>query len=247
MGSLLFQNEACLVINKLSGESSESPEIKAEEKVYQGKTFPVHRIDTPVSGCLLLARTQKAAAFLGEAFSHEAKGGEANGGESSRIIKRYWAIIEKPKTTGLAQKILPGEGELIHWLIEDKRANKSFAFSEEELSMPGNAARIARSTKPKKARLRYRFSGEGDNYLFMEIELVTGRHHQIRAQLAACSLHVKGDLKYGAKRSEKNGGIRLHAYSLTFPNPLNTEETILVKAQPPQMDPLWTAFAAAIT
>jgi len=123
MGSLLFQNEACLVINKLSGESSESPEIKAEEKVYQGKTFPVHRIDTPVSGCLLLARTQKAAAFLGEAFSHEAKGGEANGGESSRIIKRYWAIIEKPKTTGLAQKILPGEGELIHWLIEDKRAN----------------------------------------------------------------------------------------------------------------------------
>ena len=94
--------------------------------------------------------------------------------------------------------------------------------------------------------LRYRLAGQGDNYLFMDIELVTGRHHQIRAQLAAEGLHVKGDLKYGAKRSEKQGGIRLHAFSLAFPNPLNPDETIRVKALPPVMDTLWSAFHSVI-
>jgi len=179
----------------------------------------------PVSGCLLLARNPEAAAFLSAAFaSHDA-----------RVVKRYWAIIEKPP---LDSK-LPSSGELVHWLSENRKANKSYA-NEGPPSPKGRRAGL------KKAVLRYRLTGEGDRYLFMEIDLVTGRHHQIRSQLAALGLHIKGDLKYGARRSEKTGGIRLHACSLVFPNPLESGETITVKALPPVMDSLWTAFAGSI-
>ena len=212
---LLFQNEACLVINKLPGESSELTEFEAVKKV-----FPVHRLDKPVTGCLLLAKTQSPAAFLSKAFAQ-------HGG---RVEKRYWAIVEKP-----ARPIQP-EAELVHWIKVDRKTNKSFAFGADET--------IDRS-RLKKAVMRYRTVGEGDNYLFLEIELVTGRHHQIRAQLAALGLYVKGDLKYGARRSEKAGGIRLHAHSLAFPNPLNPVEIIQVQAPPPFIDSLWTAFIAA--
>lgn len=210
----LFQNEACMVINKLAGESSEFPGI--------GAGIPVHRLDTPVTGCLLLAKNPEAAAFLGEAFARH----------DGSVEKRYWAITEKPPEDYL----LPPEGELVHWLSENRKANKSFASLRNETRRG--------YTRPKKAVLRYRAAGQGKHYLFLEIDLVTGRHHQIRAQLAAIGLHIKGDLKYGAKRSEKSGGIRLHAHSLVFPNPLNPGGIIRVKAMPPVMDALWEAFAA---
>ena len=227
-GRLVFQNEACMVINKLAGESSEFPEIEASGAMMPttgvkipaaGEKFPVpvHRLDMPVSGCLLLAKTPDAAAFLNAAF--------AGGSGYNRVEKRYWAIIEKP-----ASQTLPESGELVHWLSFNQTKNKSFAHNEDGQGR-------------KRAVLRYKIAGAGNNYLFMEIDLVTGRHHQIRAQLAAIGLHVKGDLKYGARRSEKNGGIRLHAHSLGFPNPLNGGERIEVKALPPVMDNLWTAFA----
>ena len=221
---IVFQNDACLVINKLPGESSEKDEL---EEAGAGKVFPVHRLDTPVSGCLLLAKTQAAAEFLGYVFA-----GPAENKNTGGLEKRYWAIIEKPG------KELPAKGELVHWLYENKELNKSFAVPWEG----GKAPVKNKYAAPKKAVLRYRLAGQGDNYLFLEIELVTGRHHQIRAQLAAGGLHIKGDLKYGAKRSEKGGGIRLHAFSLAFPNPLNPNETIRVKTLPPVMDSLWTAF-----
>ena len=218
MGSLIFRNEACLVLNKLPGESSELPVF---EEPGIGKIFPVHRLDTPVSGCLLLAVDEKAAGFLSAAFAGQ-----------GRVEKRYWAIVEKPKG-GIN---ISAEAELIHWIGGDKKANKSYAFPSAE----GNAKNAGR--KLKKAVMRYRLAGQGDNYLFLEIDLVSGRHHQIRAQLAAIGLHVKGDLKYGARRSEKQGGIRLHAFSLAFPNPLCLSEKIQVQALPPVMDSLWTAF-----
>jgi 23S rRNA pseudouridine1911/1915/1917 synthase len=219
---LLFLNDACMVINKLPGESSES--------IYQPGKFPapVHRLDMPVSGCLLLARNPGAAAFLGTAFA----------GHDDRVVKRYWAIIEKPPS----DSTLPSSGELIHWLSENRKTNKSYAHTADE----GPSSPKGRRARLKKAILRYRLTGEGDHYLFMEIDLVTGRHHQIRSQLAALGLHIKGDLKYGARRSEKAGGIRLHACSLAFPNPLDTSETITVKALPPVMDTLWTAFCGSI-
>ncbi|MCL2373773.1 MAG: RNA pseudouridine synthase [Treponema sp.] len=214
---ILFENEACLVINKLPGESSEfaSPEFCASGGASAGAKFPApaHRLDTPVSGCLLLAKTPNAAAFFGSAFAER------------HVEKRYWAIVEKPAGNPLA-----ASGDLVHWLSFNSAKNKSFAHNEEKHGR-------------KKAVLRYRIVGTGTNYLFLEIDLVTGRHHQIRAQLAALCLHIKGDLKYGARRSEKSGGIRLHAYSLAFPNPLRPGERIEAHALPPAMDNLWAAFA----
>ena len=178
----------------------------------------VHRLDVPVTGCALFALTEDALVYLNKAF---------NNTPEQKIEKRYWAIIEKPENA------LPvaESGELVHWLSFDSAKNKSFAHNE-----AGQGR--------KKAVLRYRLAGVGTNYLFFEIELITGRHHQIRAQLARMGLRIKGDLKYGAKRSEKQGGIRLHARSLVFPNPMDGR-IIKVLAAPPVMDNLWEAFLHA--
>jgi len=233
---MIYTNETCVVINKLPGESSENilSEIFRSENIRldnEDDKFlePVHRLDVPVSGCLLLARTPEAAAFLGAAFARR----------DSRIEKHYWAIVEKHET----ENALPEKGELVHWLGVNNKTNKAFALPPDAISETSTASK---HKGLKKAILRYRITGQGDHYLFLEIDLVTGRHHQIRAQLAALGLHIKGDLKYGARRSEKSGGIRLHAYSLAFPNPLNSGEIIRVKAQPPAMDSLWTAFSEAV-
>jgi 23S rRNA pseudouridine1911/1915/1917 synthase len=215
-----------MVINKPPGESSEFPVVSSP-----GKIFPVHRLDTPVSGCLLLARNPEAAAFLCNAFTRPDSG----------VEKRYWAIVEKPREE------IRHEAELVHWLVENKKTNKVFAYTESSDRMSSDrmsGGKLSRGA-PKKAVLRYRVAGQGDHYLFLEIDLITGRHHQIRAQLAALGLHIKGDLKYGARRSEKSGGIRLHAFSLAFPNPLAPDEIIRVTAPPPS-DALWAAFAEAL-
>ncbi|MDR0475359.1 MAG: RNA pseudouridine synthase [Treponema sp.] len=219
---VLFQNEACLVINKSAGESSESSDSNLPDK--EGKVFamPVHRLDMPVTGCLLLAKTPESAAFLSAAFARRDR----------KIKKLYWAVIEMPDCA------LQPEGKLTHWIGFERRSNKSVVHAHEN-------AHNKQGKNLQKAVLRYQVIGKGERYLFLEIELITGRHHQIRAQLAALSLHIKGDLKYGAKRSEKGGGIRLHAFSLSFPNPLKPDETIEVKTLPPRMDPLWKAFAEA--
>jgi len=177
----------------------------------------VHRIDVPVTGCALFALTKPALVFLYNAFSGKMP-----------IEKHYWAIVEKPERLP-DTKLPPESGELVHWIETKPGKNKSFAHNEE------GAGR-------KRAALRYRIIGEGKNYLFLETELLSGRHHQIRAQLAAVGLHIKGDVKYGARRSEKEGGIRLHARYLAFPNPLNKNERICVTADPPVMDNLWGEF-----
>ena len=227
-GRLLFQNEACLVINKLPGESSEFPRI---ETAGGEKIFPVNRLDMPVSGCLLLARNPEAAAFLGKAFAN------STASEHPRLVEKiYWAIIEKsPAADALAPC-----GELVHRLGVNKKTNKSFVIAPDTTgSLP---SLDERQKELKKAVLRYRVIGQGERYLFLEIDLVTGRHHQIRAQLNALGLHIKGDLKYGARRSEMGGGIRLHARSLAFPNPMNFGETIRANALPPMMDSLWMTY-----
>jgi 23S rRNA pseudouridine1911/1915/1917 synthase len=225
---VLFENNACIAINKRCGEDGQKP------KGLPASLKPVHRLDTPASGCLLLAKTPEAAAFLSAAFSRSAEADQP----SAILEKRYWAIVEMPDSDLPVYSTKPrsGEGsplesdELIHWIAFDRTRNKSYAHNE---SGPGR----------KQAVLRFRTVGKGDRYLFLEIDLVTGRHHQIRAQLAALGLHIKGDLKYGARRSEKPGGIRLHARYLRFPNPLSPNETVELEALPPIMDSLWTAFS----
>jgi 23S rRNA pseudouridine1911/1915/1917 synthase len=143
---------------------------------------------------------------------------------AGEVEKIYWGISEMP---GPGREF-PETGELVHWLR--RKGNKSIACDE------AGAGR-------KKAVLRYRVLGRGSHYLFWEIRLVTGRHHQIRAQLSRLGSPVKGDLKYGARRSEKGGGIRLHSYAIAFPDPSGAEGRVIrVEAPPPRPDALWEAF-----
>jgi 23S rRNA pseudouridine1911/1915/1917 synthase len=229
---ILHEDPGCLVINKLPGEAMEGaapgmvnlPRLLGER---YGPSAPegnggtpflpaaVNRLDVPVSGCALFARTPRALSRLNGAL---AKG---------NTEKYYWAVVELPADP----RGFKESGELTHWIHFDKKHNKSIAFREPEKDR-------------KKGTLRYRLLGRGTRYLFLEIALLTGRHHQIRAQLAAEGLHIKGDLKYGARRSEKTGGIRLHARSLIFPDP-SGPGIIRVEALPPLRDRLWDALAGS--
>jgi 23S rRNA pseudouridine1911/1915/1917 synthase len=224
---ILYQSGRFIIVNKLPGEAvgNAGPgmtELSAElAPLFGGPVTAVHRLDVPVSGCVLFARGAEALAAGSAAFRDGA------------VEKRYLAVIETPETplgAGGAAAPLPQDGELVHWIGEDSRRNRSTAFNE-----PGPGR--------KKAALRFRVSGRGERYTFLEIELITGRRHQIRAQLAAAGLRVKGDLKYGARRSEK-AGIRLHAYSLGFEDP--RDGSIRVSAPPPVMDRLWQACWEAL-
>jgi 23S rRNA pseudouridine1911/1915/1917 synthase len=217
---ILYRSGRFIVVNKLIGEASEeAPGMKdlpalLRETTGEGPWFAVNRLDVPVSGCALLAQTGEALAQAHEQF------------RLGLVEKRYWAITEMPEDP----EAIPERGELIHWIAEDSRRNRSRAFDEKA---PGR----------KRAELRYRVAGRGDSSLFLEIELITGRRHQIRAQLETLGLHIRGDLKYGARRSEKRGGIRLHAYSLGFLDAV----PVRAAAPPPLMDRLWEAAAAVLT
>lgn len=130
--------------------------------------------------------------------------------DKAQVQKTYWALVDAmPPTT---------EGTLTHWLVRNEKQNKSVAHNK----------KVQHS---KKAVLHYKLLKSFDHYHLLEIDLITGRHHQIRAQLAAIGLHIKGDLKYGAKRSNPDGGICLHAYKLTFEHPVK-KEIISIEAAP---------------
>jgi 23S rRNA pseudouridine1911/1915/1917 synthase len=135
------------------------------------------------------------------------------------IRKTYWAVVDvKPE---------PTEATLEHWLVRNEKQNRSFAYLQEQ-------------KESKKASLTYRYLASSDRFHLMEIDLHTGRHHQIRAQLAAIGVHIKGDLKYGFPRSNKDGGIHLHARTIRFEHPV-THEPISITAPVP-MDPVWQFF-----
>ncbi|MBZ4673622.1 MAG: pseudouridine synthase [Spirochaeta sp.] len=143
--------------------------------------------------------------------------------KGNTVKKTYWAIVDKvPNDT---------EGTLLHYIIRDTKANKSVALPVER-------------QKGKLAKMDYRLIAASKTYFLLEVLLHTGRHHQIRAQLAAIGLHIKGDLKYGFPRSNPDGGICLHARSITFVHPVRKEEITIV-ADPPQ-DTLWDAFLSQL-
>ena len=130
--------------------------------------------------------------------------------DKAQVQKTYWALVDAmPPAT---------EGTLTHWLVRNEKQNKSVAHNKEV-------------QQSKKAVLHYKLLKSFDHYHLLEIDLITGRHHQIRAHLAAIGLHIKGDLKYGAKRSNPDGGICLHAYKLTFEHPVK-KEVISIEAAP---------------
>lgn len=135
------------------------------------------------------------------------------------VRKTYWAVVD-----GIPD---PPEARLEHWLVRNEKQNKSFAYRTEQ-------------PEAKKAELKYSYLASGDRFHLLEIELLTGRHHQIRAQLATLGLHIKGDLKYGFPRSNRDGGIHLHARLICFTHPVTGEE-IRITAPLPE-DALWNYF-----
>ena len=168
----------------------------------------VHRLDRPVSGLVVFARTSKALTRLNKMFAE------------GEVHKTYWALVKNaPQET---------EATLTHWLVRNEKQNKSYAYATEK-------------PNAKKAILKYRLIGKSDNYSLLEVQLMTGRHHQIRCQLAAMGCPIKGDLKYGAPRSNPDGSISLQSHRVEFIHPVS-KERITVEAPLPD-DPLWQAFA----
>lgn len=219
---ILYEDNHLLVVCKHAGDPvqpdpSGCPALETEIKEFlrlrdgkQGNVFlgVVHRIDRPVSGAVVFAKTSKALVRLNEMLR---EGG---------FEKTYWAITEEMPR--------PEEGELRHWISRDGKTNRSHVYN----SPKGDA---------KEARLRYRMLCRSDRYALVEVDLLTGRHHQIRAQLSKIGCPIKGDLKYGAKRSNREGGISLHSRSIAFLHPVR-KERLSVTAPVPADDNLWRYF-----
>ena len=219
---ILYEDNHLLIVNKHcgdlvqpdpSGESALEDRIKRFIKERDGKPGEVflgvvHRIDRPVSGAVLFAKTSKALVRLNEMI------------REGRIRKVYWALTEnRPEAES---------GELRHYILRDGRTNRSKAFD-------------APRPEAKEARLKYRVAGAGTRYTLLEVELLTGRHHQIRAQLSKIGCPIRGDLKYGAKRSLPGGGISLHSRQVAFDHPVRHEQ-VEVTAPVPAGDNLWACF-----
>ncbi|MDE6017259.1 MAG: RNA pseudouridine synthase [Muribaculaceae bacterium] len=165
----------------------------------------VHRIDRPVAGLVIFAKTSKALARLNEML----KKGE--------IHKTYWALVEGKRSEK--------EGEIESWLQSDGRLNKTRVVSKG-------------TPDAKLSKLKYRVIAEGDRYSLLEVKLLTGRKHQIRVQLSSTGTPIKGDLKYGARRSNPGGGISLLAKKIEFTHPVSKEK-IEIETEPlPEMLPI---------
>ncbi|MCD8310779.1 MAG: RNA pseudouridine synthase [Prevotellaceae bacterium] len=220
--TVVYEDNHIIIVNKTASEIvqgdktgdtplSETLKQYLKEKYHKpGNVFigVVHRLDRPVSGLVLFAKTGKALARLNEMF----KNGE--------VKKTYWAIVKNVPD--------PTEGTLTHYLVRNEKLNKSRAYDRE---VPGG----------KRAVLHYRLIGRSQNYFLLEVALMTGRHHQIRCQLSKIGCPIKGDLKYGFPRSNPDGGISLHARSMSFIHPVS-KEPIAVEAPVPD-DNLWNSFA----
>lgn len=168
----------------------------------------VHRLDRPVSGLVVFAKTSKALSRLNNMF------------RDGEVHKTYWAIVKNSPPYD--------EGELVNWIVRNEKQNKSYAYDHEVKNS-------------KKAILRYKLMGHTDRYSLLEIHLLTGRHHQIRCQLSKMGCPIKGDLKYGAQRSNPDGSISLLSHRVEFVHPVS-KETIVVEAPLPD-DNLWKAIA----
>lgn len=167
----------------------------------------VHRLDRPVSGVILFAKTSKALSRLNELFRCE------------QVQKTYWAVVKnKPN---------PTKDILVHYLKKNQQKNKSTAFNRKE---DGSL----------KSELTYQLIKSFDNYHLLEVLPKTGRHHQIRVQLSKIGSFIKGDIKYGANRTNKDSSIHLHARKIEFIHPVK-KKSISIIASPPKKDSIWKA------
>jgi len=218
---ILFEDNHLIILNKrpsaiVQGDKTGDEPLNELLKQYlkvkhnkPGNVFMgvVHRLDRPVSGAVIFAKTTKALSRLTEML----KKGE--------IRKTYWAIVRNRP---------PQQSDhLIHFLSRNEEKNKSFVH-------------LHPAKHTQKAELSYTILGEGDRYYLLEIQLLTGRHHQIRAQLSAIGCPIKGDLKYGYPRSNPGGFIHLHSRMIEFIHPVR-KEPVRIIAGPPS-DKLWNFF-----
>lgn len=216
---LIAVNKTCseIVQGDKTGDEPLSETIKKYLKEKYNKPGDVflgvtHRLDRPVSGVVLFAKTSKALTRMNEMFKNQ------------EIKKTYWAVVKnKPEVL---------EGRLEHFLVRNEKQNKSTAHTK---MVPG----------AKMAALTYRTIASSDSFFLLEVHLETGRHHQIRCQLAKMGCPIRGDLKYGFPRSNPNGGISLHARNVAFVHPVSKEK-IDITASTPQDDKIWNVFSELI-
>lgn len=219
--TVLYEDNHIIVVNKESGEivqGDKTGDVPLSDivkdwikKKYNkpGNVFlgVVHRLDRPVQGVVVFAKTSKALSRLNEMF------------KTSDVHKTYWAIT--------ANRPNIEEATLTHWIVRNEKQNKSYAYDAEK-------------PNSKKAVLHYKLIGASDRYNLMEVKLMTGRHHQIRCQLSKIGCPIKGDLKYGAKRSNADGSISLLARKVEFMHPVS-KQIICVQAPLPK-DTIWESF-----
>ncbi|WP_288315825.1 RNA pseudouridine synthase [uncultured Mediterranea sp.] len=223
--TVVYEDNHIIIVNKTASEIvqgdktgdvplSETVKQYLKEKYHKpGNVFigVTHRLDRPVSGLVVFAKTSKALSRLNEMF------------KNSEVKKTYWAIVKQtPAET---------EGELVNYLVRNEKQNKSYAYDTERLGS-------------KKAVLHYRLIARSDNYSLLEVDLKTGRHHQIRCQLAKMGCPIKGDLKYGFPRSNPDGSISLHARRVRFVHPVSKELIDVVAPVP--SDNLWNSFLTSL-
>ncbi|MFL1682422.1 RluA family pseudouridine synthase [Coprobacter secundus] len=218
---VIYEDNHIIVVNKTSSEIvqgdktgdiplSESLKLWLKEKYGKpGNVFigVAHRLDRPVSGIVVFAKTSKALTRLNNMF------------RDGEVKKTYWAIVKScPKEK---------EATLTHYLIRNEKQNKSIAYE-------------SMKPKSKEATLSYKVIAQSNNYYLLEVDLKTGRHHQIRCQLAKIGSPIKGDLKYGFNRSNPDGGISLHARCISFIHPVS-KKIINITAPVPENN-LWKTF-----
>lgn len=221
MLDILYEDNHLIAVSKKNSDLAQGDitgDVSLDDKIKEylaakynksGKAFlgVVHRLDRPVSGVILYARTSKALARLNKMFS------------SRQVRKTYLAIVgERPPAD---------ETTLTHFLIKNEKQNKTYVYDKE---VKGS----------KSASLSYRLTGRSDRYYMLEIELQTGRHHQIRAQLARTGCPIKGDLKYGYPRSNASGGICLHAWKLELMHPVRGNNLTITAPLPD--NEIWKYF-----
>ncbi|MCK5169092.1 MAG: RluA family pseudouridine synthase [Bacteroidales bacterium] len=223
---ILYEDNHIIAVNKknsdlVQGDKTGDEPLSEKVKSYIKKKYEkpgavfigvTHRLDRPVSGVLLFARTSKALTRLNKMFLEK------------EVKKTYWAIVK--------EKPLKETDTLNHYIVRNQKKNKSFAYEKEVKNS-------------KLASLAYKLIASADNYYLLEIDLHTGRHHQIRCQLAKIGCPIKGDLKYGFPRSNLDGGISLHSRKIEFVHPVQKEQVSII-AYPPK-DSLWDYFVSIVS
>ena len=218
---VLYEDNHIIIVYKQSGEivqgdktgdkplSETIKEWIKEKYAKPGNVFlgVVHRLDRPVSGIVVFAKTSKALSRLNNMF------------RNGEVRKTYWAMVQTAPN-------MP-EATLTNWLVRNEKQNKSYVYNNE---MP-NA---------KQAILKYKTIGQTEHYTLLEVNLLTGRHHQIRCQLAAMGCPIKGDLKYGARRSNPDGSISLLSHKVGFIHPVSKQKIVVVSPLPTEK--VWDNF-----